>query len=128
VKSDAQILRELRVATLSTRDRVAALVRALHVGREDQAEVDLCWTAINDLVEEPQPRWAKILRLIHSARCRGIAIDRHSLARACGCATTATLTTVWPAIAEALEERKAPARTMLVPAPVTAWPARGGVS
>ena len=128
MKSDAQILRELRLAVLPVRDRAAALVRAFHVGPDDQDKIDLCWAAALDLVAEPQPRWAKIVRQIHSARCRGVVIDQRALLRACGVATTAALITVWPAIADALAERKEPARTMLVPAPVTAWPARGGAS
>jgi hypothetical protein len=117
--------------TLPVRERAIALMRAFHVRPNDKIANDKAWLAVQKLVQEPVPSFTMVVEMIRTARRSGLAIDRCSLLRACGSANLSILRNVWPAIADALVEpivRVVPTGTTVVPAPVTAWPARGGES
>jgi hypothetical protein len=129
--ADARLLRQLRLMTLPVRERAFALMQAFHVQPDDKAANDKAWLAVQKLVQEPVPNFAMVVEMIRTAQRSGLAIDQCSLMRACGCANRAILKNVWPTIAAALAEpiaRVVPTGTTVVPAPVTAWPARGGES
>jgi hypothetical protein len=120
------------IISISERDRACALMRGLHVDQDDQAAIDRAWSAVRALIDDHKLDFRPIAALVLSARQRGVSVDARQIARACACACQRDLRSQYPLVARALVEpvaRVVPAAgATLVPAPVIAWPAGGGVS